>query len=220
MLGHGETLGIDEGDIRQANEAEHAPEIGLVEIHALARALAVDAAARRHDEHLLAAQQALGSVRAVAKGASRPDDVIDPGLKSRGHGEIVHRRPDHDDISRLQLLDQAIGERGSLGMLRRALLDRGHRGTHHRAGDMGHGIGHEIALDHPGAGVTARPGLDKLAPQRPGLGILPEDARGDEKKLAHGYAPIKWERRPVRRCHKRSGFISIHGIAKIWPHPI
>src|SRR6185369_15456671 len=63
-------------------------------------------------------------------------------------------------------------------------------------------LGDEIALDHGRAGMAALPGLDEVETQRPGFGILAQDAGGDEEKLAHDVAPILLAA-PLRLCGSR-----------------
>jgi hypothetical protein len=69
---------------------------------------------------------------------------------------------------------------------------------------MGDGIGHEIALDDAGAGMPVLPGLDEIEAKRPGFGILPEDAGGDEEKLAHDLRLRFWWGAPAP-CPSRNG---------------
>ena len=62
------------------------------------RAVAIKAAARRGDDHRLAAGQALGPIFAIGKGLALDGDAVDPGLELAGDPEIVHRRADHHDV--------------------------------------------------------------------------------------------------------------------------
>src|SRR4029077_7064026 len=87
----GKALDMDERHVAQAKESQHATQIWLLEVEGLCWALAVDPAPRRHDEDLLALEQADGALLCVAECATRPGDVVDPGLQGRGYGEIVHR---------------------------------------------------------------------------------------------------------------------------------
>ena len=80
----------------------------------------------------------------------------------------------------------------------------------------GTGFGHEIALDDAGAGMAALPGLDEMETERPGFGILPEDAGGDEEKLAHDLWLRILTAAPLRPCPvQKWGFLSIDRIDKI-----
>ena len=206
---------MDEGDVLQADEAQHAPEVGLVKIHALAGTTAVDAAAARHHEDPLVLEQADGPLGPVAEGAARPDDMVDPGLEGRGDGKIVHRHGEENDVGRLDFLDETIGKRRRFTLFRRALLRGGQGSAQDRAGEVGDGLGHEIALDDTRAGMVALPGLDEVETQRPGLGILAQDARGDEEKLAHDSCSESIGGAPAPLPVQRWGFLSINRIDKI-----
>src|SRR4051812_33887642 len=65
----GRTLDLEHLHVGQAEEAEHALEIRKLEVERVAGAR-IDAAARRNDDHLLAADETFRSLLAVAEGAA------------------------------------------------------------------------------------------------------------------------------------------------------
>jgi hypothetical protein len=44
----------------------------------------------------------------IGEGAPRADHAVDPGFQCRGHREIVHEHPKHEQIGGLQLGDQTV----------------------------------------------------------------------------------------------------------------
>ncbi len=95
------------------------------------RLRAVESAARRRDDHLLAAGQTLGALFRIAERLARDGEPIDPGLELARNGEVVHRSADHDDVGCQKFVQRRLP--GSEVLLQR-------HGLRHRAlggGEMG-----------------------------------------------------------------------------------
>ena len=85
----------DDFDVGHAQEAEHVSEPRNLEIECRVFA-GVDAAARAHDDHALAGDEALRAGLAVAERASGARDIVEPGLQRCRDAEIDHGRGDDD----------------------------------------------------------------------------------------------------------------------------
>src|SRR6266568_7611995 len=98
VFAHREPLDADDVEIDDADEREHRPQIGFLKFERHHRALRIDAAARDHDDSLLALDEPYGPALGIAERAAEPDDMIDPCLQRGGHAKVVHRHGEHDDV--------------------------------------------------------------------------------------------------------------------------
>src|SRR5688572_24705624 len=71
-----ELLGADEGDVVDADDAEHRAQMRLLAVHECGRALAVEAAAGLDDDRLRVLDQALGAGRGVTEGDAGAQDMV------------------------------------------------------------------------------------------------------------------------------------------------
>ncbi len=77
--------GVDDGDVRDADEAEDHVEVRTFEVVGVqGRTFGVRAAAGDDDGDLLAAGETLEAVGPEGEGLVEADDVVDPGLENRG----------------------------------------------------------------------------------------------------------------------------------------
>ena len=98
-------FGHDEFHVGDADEAEHRAQIGLRMFGCrIGRFRPVQPAAQNDDDDALAAGQPgrAAPVGVYWKVLPRHQDAVDPGLQLAGHGEIIHRRADHDGIGGLE----------------------------------------------------------------------------------------------------------------------
>jgi hypothetical protein len=63
-----------------------------------ARLAGMHAAGGGNDHHFLATAQAFRAGFGVTEGLAGNGDAVDPGLELGRHGEVVHRRGDHDGV--------------------------------------------------------------------------------------------------------------------------
>ena len=81
---------------------------------------AVHAAARRGNDHPLAAGQSFGAAGSITKCLAGNDDAVDPAFKLAGDREVVHGRPDDDDVGGEELVEGGVA-------LRHVVVKRGGR---------------------------------------------------------------------------------------------
>src|SRR6266571_2237315 len=99
--------------------------------------LGVFSALRLDEDHLLAGHQPPRAALATLKRATRPGDMVDPGLERRGNAEIDHGYRDHHDVGCHEFVDQNVGLRELLALRRVESIG----GSEH--------AGHEILVDVP-----------------------------------------------------------------------
>src|SRR6266850_4480631 len=177
-----EALGMDELDVVHAEKCEEVANVGRLGI---ARGSGVQTTARRKDVHLLARQQADGSLLRVAECGSGAGDVIEIRLERRRQAEVVHRQAEHDDLGAPELVDQGVGMLDHR-LLRSAVLAglREERAEARRV-EMWHRLEREVAHDHLTARVRLAPGSDEALSEAARLAAVGEDAGPDLQKRFH-----------------------------------
>ena len=85
------------------------------------RAFAVESAARKRDDHALAAGKAFGAGRGVVEGLPGNENAVDPGLELARHREIVHRSADDDRVGSEKLVEHGAVGKGVESQVRKRL---------------------------------------------------------------------------------------------------
>src|SRR4029077_8458399 len=99
-------LGADDFDVADADEGEDRAQILLLEVVRLERhSRCVKPAARRGDDHVLAAVQPDWPVRRVAEGFAGDRDAVDPCLELARDTKIIHRCADDEDVDAKELVE-------------------------------------------------------------------------------------------------------------------
>ncbi len=172
-------------DVVEAEEAEQGAQVRLLAVHRGGGAGAVETGPALDHDRLLALEQALGAGFRVAEGDPGAGDVVEPGLERRGHSEIVHRSADDDDVRRLQLRDQSVGEgdrvAGGVG-LGLGAADRGGG----LGGEVRDGVRADVAADDPDRAAAAQ-GRLQLAGQAAGHGRFAGRGAVDDENVGHGF---------------------------------
>lgn len=185
FLAKGQTLGPDDRDIGQADEAERGEQVRFLMIESRHRArAAVHTTARGRQVDLLAGQQSLGTIRAILERAARHGHPVDPPLQLRRDREIIHRRPDDDHVGGEEVVD--IGTAGGEILAEQRVRDLATlKDRHVRAGQMHRRIDDEIPPDDLRTRMQRElPGHD-IGGQGTGGRIATEDAGVDMQDGGH-----------------------------------
>ena len=97
---------MDKGHVGNADETEDGAQIGFLKVKGRP---GNEAAAGGHDNCLLAFQQGFDALFGNFKGHVRADNLIDPSLERRTHGEVMHRGADDEHVGSDELSRQFIG---------------------------------------------------------------------------------------------------------------
>src|SRR5580704_6744132 len=99
-------FGADDFDVADADEGEDRAQILLLEVVRLERhSRCVKPAARRGNDHALAAGQPDWPGRRVAEGLAGNRDAVDPCLELARDAKVIHRCADDEDVSAKELVE-------------------------------------------------------------------------------------------------------------------
>ena len=143
-----DTFGAHDLDVAHAEKSEQPDQVAFLMFVCRSRAArGVDAAACRGDERLLAVKQTACSGRGVLKGLAGDGNPVDPGLERRRNREVVHRRPDDQEVRAQQFVEVGV----ALGHIRNdADIGRDDATTRGQvsAFEMQRRIGCQVAIRH------------------------------------------------------------------------
>jgi hypothetical protein len=184
----GKSFGADDFDVADADEGEDRAQILFLEIVRLERhSWCVKTAARRGDDHMLAAGQADRPCRRVAEGFPGDRDAIDPSLELARDTKVIHRCADDEDVGAKELVEHVAttlvwNPDRTLGRIRRS------DGWEALAVKMRDRIGVEIPPDHFETWDCRFQCSDQCCRELARSRVSARDARVDVKEF-HGLRP-------------------------------
>ena len=161
-----------------AHQPEHGTQMRLLRIHRGRRAGAVETAARLDDDRTFAMQQPLRPLGGIFESHLGAGDVVEPRLQCRGDAEIVHRRPDDDQVGGLELGGGGIGE---VGGRRGSAVAAAEQPAQRRRRQVRHRLAADVAQRHLRARQLGEEAVDELARNR----CRPGSAALDGENVGH-----------------------------------
>ena len=156
----------------------------LLGVHRLRGTFAIEAASCLDDDGALALHQSFWSGVSIAEGHACPQYVIEPSLQGGRYSEVVHGRPDDNDIRGAQLSDELVRQcqSGGLRGIHRFRAAQYGSGVH---AQMGNRTAAKVAQDDPDVRVFRLQLSDSLAHELIGCGSYSECAARENENRRH-----------------------------------